>query len=126
MTRSDFESHVMVLGWINIGLSALFFLIGLFAFFFLTGIGFMIEDPEGSRILSFVGLAAGVFLIALSIPGLFAGYGLLKQRVWGRVLAIVVAVLDLFNIPIGTAIGIYALWVLTEDNAAEYFGQLTE
>ena len=68
-----------------------------------------------------VGAAAAVFFGALALPGFAAGYGLLKRRVWGRVLAIIVAALDLFNIPIGTAVGLYALWVLTHEKAAGYF-----
>ena len=59
----------------------------------------------------------------LSLPGFVAGYGLLKRRVWGRFLAIVVAVIDLFGIPVGTAIGIYGLWVLSDEEAGEYFGR---
>jgi hypothetical protein len=125
MTPSSFENHVTVLGWINIALSAIFLFIGLFAFFFLTGIGLTVDDAEATRILTFVAFAGSAFFVALSIPGFLAGYGLLKKKTWGRVLAIVVAVLDLFNIPIGTAIGIYALWVLTEENSAEYFARST-
>ena len=43
---------------------------------------------------------------------LLAGYSLLTRRPWGRVLAIVVAILSLIKIPFGTALGIYTLWVL--------------
>lgn len=44
--------------------------------------------------------------------GLFVGYSLLTRKPWGRVLAIVLAVLALFKLPLGTALGIYTLWVL--------------
>jgi hypothetical protein len=40
---------------------------------------------------------------------------------WGRVLAIIVAVFGLINFPIGTAISIYALFVLLQNAAADYF-----
>lgn len=43
---------------------------------------------------------------------LLVGYGLLTRRSWGRVLAIVFAVLSLIRVPFGTALGIYTLWVL--------------
>jgi len=33
----------------------------------------------------------------------------------GRPLVLVVGILELFNIPIGTAVGIYTLWVLLRD-----------
>jgi hypothetical protein len=42
----------------------------------------------------------------------FAGWGLLNRRAWGRTVAIVAAVLALFKFPLGTALGIYTLWVL--------------
>lgn len=43
---------------------------------------------------------------------LLVGYSLLTRRPWGRVLAIVFAILSLIKIPFGTALGIYTLWVL--------------
>jgi hypothetical protein len=52
---------------------------------------------------------ATIFTAALA---LIAGYGLLQRRPWGRVLAIVAAILALLKFPFGTALGIYTLWVL--------------
>jgi hypothetical protein len=52
---------------------------------------------------------ATVFAAALA---LLAGYSLLTRRPWGRVLTIVAAILALLKFPFGTALGIYALWVL--------------
>ena len=39
----------------------------------------------------------------------------------GRAIAIVLAVLNLFLLPFGTALGIYALWVLTHEGARPLF-----
>ncbi|MEZ4831593.1 MAG: hypothetical protein R2873_06235 [Caldilineaceae bacterium] len=39
----------------------------------------------------------------------------------GRYLAIIVGILNLPNLPIGTALGIYSLWVLFKTEAVEYF-----
>jgi hypothetical protein len=36
-------------------------------------------------------------------------------------LAIVVAILGLINFPIGTLVGVYALWVLMQEQATAYF-----
>jgi hypothetical protein len=123
MTKRDFHTHVTILGWINIAASGLFIVIGVFGFFFLVGLSATVGDPEATKILSFVGCAGVAFLTTLSLPGLLAGYGLLTRQSWARILGIIVAILDLFNVPIGTAIGIYALWVLTEDEAVEYFAR---
>jgi hypothetical protein len=52
---------------------------------------------------------ATVFSAALA---LISGYSLMTRRPWGRILAIVAAILSLIKFPLGTAIGIYTLWVL--------------
>ncbi len=49
------------------------------------------------------------------------GFGLLRRRSWARVVGIVVAILALLKFPIGTALGIYTLWVLVpSESAMEY------
>ncbi|MCX6627035.1 MAG: hypothetical protein NTW28_05340 [Candidatus Solibacter sp.] len=53
----------------------------------------------------------GIFL-ATGVIGLIAGWGLYERRSWARILAIVLAFLNLLHPPFGTAIGIYTLWVL--------------
>ncbi|MBI3697870.1 MAG: zinc ribbon domain-containing protein [Acidobacteria bacterium] len=60
------------------------------------------------RILSAVGLG----MLILGLAGLIAGWGLLERRPWARTLAIVLAVIALFNPILGTALGIYTLWAL--------------
>jgi type IV secretory pathway VirB2 component (pilin) len=47
--------------------------------------------------LSMIGTFAAVILIAFAIPGLLAGYGLLRVAPWARVLTIVLAIFDLFG-----------------------------
>jgi hypothetical protein len=42
----------------------------------------------------------------------FVGYSLLQRKPWGRTLAIVAAILVLFKPLLGTALGIYTLWLL--------------
>ena len=119
--RMNFGTHVLILGWFNVVASVIFLFIGLMALVFLSGMGIVAEDEEATRILSMIGCAGFVLLGFFAVPGFIAGYGLLARRPWGRIAGIVVAILDLFNIPIGTAFGIYALWVLTEPEAEEYF-----
>jgi hypothetical protein len=34
---------------------------------------------------------------------------------------LILAVLDVFMVPIGTALGIYSIWVLMQDETAEMF-----
>jgi hypothetical protein len=121
LDERQMEQHVTIVAWLRIAGSALVLLVALCACVFLPGIGLISGDPEAVTVLGFIATIAVVFLGALSLPGILAGYGLLKRKNWGRILAIVVGVLDLANFPIGTAIGIYSLWVLLQDSASAYF-----
>ena len=59
-----------------------------------------------------VARGVGGFFILSGVIGLIAGWGLYERRHWARMLAIVLAFLNLLHPPFGTAIGIYTLWVL--------------
>ena len=55
---------------------------------------------------------AGVVLGIGVFGALFTGYALLTRQPWGRIVAIVFGVLALLHPIMGTALGIYTLWVL--------------
>jgi hypothetical protein len=121
LSERDTQQHIQILGWLLIVGHALSLAIGVFVFMLLISIGAVSGDQTAWAVLSVVGTSVGLLLALLALPGIAAGYGLLKGRPWGRVLAIVVAVLGLINFPVGTAIGIYALWVLLQPAATNYF-----
>ena len=125
LNQNQLQQHVNLLGWLLIVEHAILLLVAGFVFVLLTGVGVVSGDSEAMAILGIVGTTVGVFLAALSAPGIAAGIGLLKRKSWGRFLAMVVGVLGLLNFPVGTLIGIYMLWVLMQDSAAEYFGGYT-
>jgi glucose uptake protein GlcU len=58
--------------------------------------------------------------------GFFAGWGLLQHEEWARVFALVVGFIALLNVPIGTALGIYTLWVLLPSQSAEQYKALAQ
>jgi len=123
MNQRQLQLHVPVVGWLLIVGHAIFVLVGVFVFLLLTGIGVAMGEREAMTmmILTTVGTAVGLLLVVLGIPGLVAGAGLLARKSWARILAIVVGILALVNFPIGTAIGVYTLFVLMQDAATEYF-----
>jgi hypothetical protein len=57
----------------------------------------------------------------LSIPSIIAGWGLSKRRSWARILAIILGILSLPSFPFGTALGVYALVILFNDEAKLLF-----
>jgi hypothetical protein len=121
------ETHVKVLGALQIALGALCLLGAIvLTLVFVTGVGAigMSGDPEAARALPFVGFigtALVVFLIVMSLPGIVTGIGLLRLRPWARILGIVMSALGLVMIPFGTLLGIYGLWVLLSKDAERLF-----
>lgn len=65
----------------------------------------------------------GVLLLAKALAGFAAGFGLLQRASWARVLALVLGFLSLLNLPLGTLLGIYTIWVLLPQESAEAYGQ---
>ncbi len=53
-----------------------------------------------------------VFILVKAALGFAVGWGLMNHAPWARILALILAFVSLFNIPLGTALGIYTLWVL--------------
>lgn len=121
-------THVKVLGVLYIVFSAL----GVCAALML-GLGIGIAgsvvgtsaSPEDAAvalpIIGVAGTALVVFLLAISLPGLITGIGLLKYQPWARIAGIVIAAINLINIPFGTALGIYGLWVLLNKETEPLF-----
>ncbi|HET6443069.1 MAG TPA: hypothetical protein VFI27_00695 [candidate division Zixibacteria bacterium] len=121
LSQKDLQLHASILGWLLIVTHAVGLVVAVFLFFLLTGIGAATGDGVAFSILSVTGTALGLFIAVLSLPGVLAGYGLLTRKSWGRLLALVVAVLGLLNFPVGTIVGLYALWVLLQQEASYYF-----
>ena len=74
----------------------------------------------GPAVLHFIWIIL-VFRVALTVA---AAWGLLQHQQWGRILAIVVAVLSLLQFPIGTALSIWTLMVLLGYRNASLYEQL--
>ncbi len=113
--------HVPVLGWLYVIANAALLVAGLVALILLGGIGVAVQDPIAYRILTLVGVLALVLFFLLGLPGLIAGIGLLRRRPWARILALVIGILGLAAFPIGTALGVYAFFVLLQAGASQYF-----
>jgi hypothetical protein len=85
----------------------------------------MASDPGASGIAA--ALTAGAFGIAAVLvlvwgaAHFWTGTALRRHRPWARLASLAIAVLNLFLPPIGTALGVYALWVLLDDRARQLF-----
>lgn len=119
------ENHKRILGIIYVVSSVLLCLTALFLnVLFGTIFSFAISqaDQEDTAILELVGKILEwlptVIILVFAIPSLIAGIGLLNKAPWAMILALILGCFKLFSFPIGTAIGIYTIWVYAEDNKA--------
>ena len=66
-----------------------------------------------------------VFILAKAAVGFIAGWGLLQREPWARIIALVLSFISLFNVPFGTAIGVYTMWVLLPSQSQQEYDTLT-
>jgi hypothetical protein len=81
-------------------------------------------DPDqaafAAPVAMLIGLCIAGFLLILSAPAIIGGWGLIKGKSWSRVLMIVISALHLLSFPFGTALGIYGLWVLLNEQSRQF------
>ena len=104
-------------------------LAGMFFLQFFTSHGFGHGWPFNGRVppqfpppwMSFFVPVIATFTVIAAVLAFVTAYGLITRRSWGRTLAIVAAVLALFKFPLGTALGIYTLYVMAPaESGVEY------
>jgi len=117
----NMEEHVKILGILYIAFSALGLLAAVIVFFAVTGGGLISGDDTAILVTSIVGTAVAGLLVLLSAPGIIGGIGLMKKQPWARILVLVLGVINLINIPFGTALGIYTIWALTNKETEQLF-----
>jgi len=66
----------------------------------------------------------GILILAKAACGFLAGWGLMRREPWARIVALVLGFLSLFNVPFGTAVGVYTLWVLMPAQSQEEYDAL--
>jgi len=118
----DMKQHVTVVAALNIGLGVLGVVLAMIAFVVLAGIGLLSRNPP-LPILTTIAFIAGGFLLITSVPDIIGGIGLVKRQSWARILVLILSVIKLINIPLGTIVGIYSIWVLMQDEAVQLFAR---
>ncbi len=117
------ETHVKVLGGFYIGLGILGLLGSALFFILIVGAGLISGDGEAMAITTIVGTVAAGLIILVSRPGVVCGLGLLQRKPWARILVLVLGCINLAYFPLGTALGIYTLWVLVNRDVEPVFAR---
>jgi hypothetical protein len=101
-----------------VGISMLLLAAGAWAEF-RESVGTAVEFAAGLTSLVFAGL--GVFAVLWGVAHVWAYTLLARRKQAGRFLTLALAFVNLLVLPFGTALGIYALWVLLTDEGRRLF-----
>jgi hypothetical protein len=116
------DRHVQLIGilWIVFGLVGLLF--SFFIFLVLFGVSFIPDMGDiAPGLLRLIAWAVSLFFMALALPQIIAGLGLLKRREWARILTLIVSFFHLISFPLGTALGVYSFVILLKPESVKLF-----
>lgn len=122
-------SHLTLLGslWIAYSLLAVF---GAMVLFILNKTLFAALEargqlgPEGGFLRPLFAML-GLLVLCKGVFCFISGIGLLTKQPWARILALVMGCISLLNIPFGTALGVYTIWVLLGENGEQEYRALS-
>jgi len=128
--RSRVREHVKLVGILWTAYSALHLVAGaimlLVAKFVIVRIGIIPNGPppEIMEWLPTLVSTIGWLILAKAALGFAVGWGLLQHEDWARTFALVLGFVVMLNVPIGTALGIYTLWVLLPSTSETDYREL--
>ncbi len=111
------DRHIRAVGFLNIIVAVLSGFGALFIFWF-GWVDYLAFNLSVNLLVFRILLYA---VIILMVPCVVTGIGLLRFSRWARTVGTVISVLQMINIPIGTAVGLYGLWVLLSTETDMFF-----
>lgn len=124
MENRNMKQHVSFVGALHVGFGILGLLGALtiyIVFNFAQGFAEVEAEPFASEILSFLGGTISLIIMFFALLGIIGGIGLFSFKNWARILVMIVSAMNCLNIPIGTAKGVYSIWVLMNKETMELF-----
>ena len=120
------RDQIRILGILNVVLGSIGALIGVFILLAFGGlasaVGIAATGDTGiapASILAVLGFIIAGFVIVLSLPMIIGGWGLMTFKPWSRIVMIVVSGINLLHVPFGTALGIFGLIVLLNEQSRQ-------
>lgn len=120
------DTHKKLLGILHIVYGSVILVLFLFIHTILnTMLPFLLEEMSGDMdepgptvVKMTIDVVRWVFLFIVligSAPSIVGGIATLNHKKWGLPVLLVSGCIALFSVPLGTALGIYTIWVFLED-----------
>ena len=90
------------------------------------GAAVLMASPQSAGVAASV--AAGTFFLLAVLLLVYAGAcvaagrGLRRREHWSRTASLILSLINLFVVPFGTALGVYAFWVLLHERSRQLLG----
>ena len=122
METRNIKQHITFVGALHIGFGILG-LIGALVLYITFGfvIGLVEHEPIAVAVLTALGRGLPLLMLFFSALGIVGGIGLFSYSAWARILILIISAINCLNIPVGTAKGIYSIWVLMQKEAIALF-----
>ena len=121
------QKHVELLGMLYAVAGGLWVLVGISVLSLAAGAATLIRSTFANDNGVAAGITAatfGVLAVATCAWGavqIWTGLAVRQRQPWSRVVALGLGVANLFILPLGTALGIYTVWVLLNDEGRRFF-----
>ena len=119
--RGRVQEHIHLVGILWLALSAMNALGGVVLLILANTLFTHLDAPGFLRPLLCV---IAFFVLFKSLAGFIAGWGLVQRERWARVVALALSFVSLFNVPFGTAVAVYTMWVLLATGAEDEYEAL--
>jgi hypothetical protein len=115
--------HVRILGILWLALSAVRLIPGV-GLIFIAVMGTRFLPPDFPAFV--IGLVQGLIILLWInlVAGAITSWALLSHQQWARTAAIIVGVVNLWDLPFGAALGIYTLWVLLPTKSKQEYTEV--
>jgi hypothetical protein len=120
------QVHLDVLGWLHVLAGWVGVITGVAFLLLGAGTASLVVDPlaeAGVNAVMWLLVAAGLALVPGGVLMIATGRGLVARRPGARLGALLLALPNLCALPFGTALGVYTLWALLNDDARGAFGR---
>lgn len=82
----------------------------------------VLQNQQNAIALLFVLIVVlGITILIAAAIEVAAGWAILKQKPWAQTAAVLAAIVSLINFPIGTLLGVYALWFLFGGGGKQFY-----
>lgn len=111
MKENTYKTHQKILGAIFIAYGVFNILGGLILLAAINVVSIFVDEMDVIQLVTIFSHLIGSILIVTAVPGIIAGIGYIREQSWAKILGLIVGIVYLLFIPVGTVIGIYAIWL---------------